>query len=86
MVADLEGEARSLLQFLGVEWTHAVLDFHKHARQRGKINTPNHEHVSQPIYQRAKYRWKRYEEQLRPVLPQLEPYIKAFGYAEPDGK
>lgn len=82
VVADLENEARKLIQFLELDWHDAVLDFQSHARQRAKINTPSYEQVIQPIYQRAKYRWKRYEEQLKPVLPHLQPFIEAFGYAE----
>jgi tetratricopeptide (TPR) repeat protein len=83
LVADQEGESRRLLKFLDVDWNDVVLDFYTHAKQRGKIDTPSYEQVSQPIYQRAKYRWRRYKEQLKPVLPQLEPFIKEFGYTEP---
>jgi tetratricopeptide (TPR) repeat protein len=82
LVADLESEARSLIQFLELDWNNVVLDFQAHARQRGKINTPSYEQVVQPIYQQAKYRWQRYERHLRPVLPVLQPFIEAFGYDE----
>jgi hypothetical protein len=35
---------------------------------------PDHQ-VVQPIYQRSKYRWKRYEQQLSDVMPLLQPFI-----------
>jgi tetratricopeptide (TPR) repeat protein len=50
LVRDVEGAARTLLQFLNVEWDDAVLDHTAHARQRGKINTPSYSQVTEPIY------------------------------------
>jgi hypothetical protein len=80
LVQDVEGAARSLLKFLNVEWNDAVLNHTAHARQRGRINTPSYSQVTEPIYQRARFRWLRYEPQLRGVLDELEPYAVAFGY------
>jgi hypothetical protein len=79
VVADTEGEARRLLAFLGLAWEPAVLEFQKTARSR-RINTPSYSQVAEPIYTRAKERWRRYETQLAPVLPVLEPFVKRFGY------
>jgi len=81
VVADLEGQSHRLLQFVDVDWNEAVLNYQAHAQQRERISTPSYEQVTQPIYQRSKYRWKRYEEQLQPVLKQLEPFVQAFGYS-----
>jgi Tfp pilus assembly protein PilF len=79
VVADTEGEARRLLEFLGLDWEPAVLDFQKTARKK-RINTPSYSQVAEPIYTRAKERWRRYESQLTPVLPVLEPFVKRFDY------
>jgi hypothetical protein len=38
--------------------------------------------VTEPIYQRAKYRWRRYADRMRPVMPILRPYAEHFGYSE----
>jgi hypothetical protein len=81
LVNDPEGQVRGLLAFLGLEWNEAVLEFHQHALQRGKINTPSYHQVTEPIYQRAAQRWKRYGAQLEPVIDPLRPFIKAFGYS-----
>ena len=81
LVADMEGEARSLLAFLGVDWDESVLDYRTHARQRGVINTPSYAQVTEPIYQRAKYRWIRYNDQLAPIIADIEPLAATFGYA-----
>lgn len=82
LVADFEGETRALLEFLGVGWDDSVLGHTEHAIKRGTINTPSYHQVTQPIYQHAKYRWKRYAKQFEPVMPMLNPYIEYFGYAE----
>lgn len=80
VVTDTEGEARRLLEFLGLAWQPSVLDFQGTARRK-RINTPSYSQVAEPIYTRAKERWRRYEDQLRPILPMLEPFVKRFGYS-----
>ena len=82
LVADFEGETRALLDFLGVGWDDRVRGHTEHAMQRGTINTPSYHQVTQPIYQHAKYRWKRYAEQFESVMPKLKPFIDYFDYAE----
>lgn len=79
LVEDTEGQARRLLEFLEIEWHDDVLDHTK--RGAGKaISTPSYIGIGQPIYKQAKQRWRNYEKQLEPVMPILEPYIKALGY------
>jgi tetratricopeptide (TPR) repeat protein len=82
LVENFEVEIRALLDFLGVGWNDAVLNHVEHAKQRSVINTPSYHQVTRPIYQHAKYRWKRYAREFDPVMPILQPYIKYFGYAE----
>lgn len=82
LVADFEPEARRLVDFLGMEWDDAVLDHTRHAQTRGLINTPSYHQVTQPIYQHARYRWKRYEQDFAPVLATLQPFIQHFGYTD----
>ena len=81
LVVDFEGETRKLLDFLGVGWDDAVRGHTEHARTR-VINTASYHQVTQPIYQHAKYRWKRYAKQMEAVMEILKPYIDYFGYAE----
>ncbi len=82
VVADFESETRHLLDFLGIEWDDRVLDYAEHAQDRGIISTPSYHQVAEPIYRRARYRWKRYAAQLNPVMDRLNPYIDSFGYSE----
>jgi len=37
--------------------------------------------VSKPLYDGSK-QWRRYEDQLKPILPILEPWVKRFGYRD----
>lgn len=82
LVTNFEPETRSLLEFLGAGWSDTVLEHTQHAQQRGIINTPSYHQVTQPIYQHAKYRWKRYEKEFAPVIEVLQPFIEQFGYSE----
>lgn len=81
LVADNARETQRLLEFLGLEWNESVLRHDEHARTRG-INTPSYHQVTQPIYQDAKYRWKRYEKHLAGILPVLQPYVDYFDYRD----
>lgn len=83
LIQDLEGAARPVIEFLGLEWDDAILDHTRHARERGRINTPSYRQVSQPIYKDARYRWERYREQLAEHLPALAPYATYFDYDDP---
>jgi tetratricopeptide (TPR) repeat protein len=79
MVTDLESVARKTLDFLDVPWDDRVLAFHDHARKK-LVRSPTYADVSQPVYKRARGRWRHYQKYLEPHLPKLEPFVKAFGY------
>ncbi|MDA8095105.1 MAG: sulfotransferase [Betaproteobacteria bacterium] len=81
LVDDLEDETRRLLRFLDAEWDDAVLRPAEHANSRRVIRTASYHQVTQPIYQHAKYRWRRYSEALEPIMTTLAPYIEYFGYS-----
>ena len=80
LVVDFESEVRQVLEFLGVGWDESVLDYSDHARSRTMINTPSYQAVTEPINQKARFRWKRYEDKFAPVMDELAPFIEAFGY------
>ena len=81
VVAGREQELRSLLDYLSLDWDKDVLDHQATAMGRGRIKTASYSQVVEPIYTRAAGRWEHYREQLAPVLPVLEPWIRKFGYA-----
>ncbi len=69
LVADLEGQSRRLIDFLGVPWDPACLEFY---RNQTAVLTSSSWQVRQPIYQRSVGRWRHYERHLGPLLEVLE--------------
>jgi tetratricopeptide (TPR) repeat protein len=65
MVADQAGQTRTLLEYCGLEWDDACLEFHKLDRP---VMTASAEQVRRPIYRDSVQLWKRYETQLAPLL------------------
>lgn len=80
LVGDLEGTARPLIDYLGLEWDDRVADYRETARARGRINTPSYAQVTETLYSQASGRWERYRDEMASVLPVLEPWAKAMGY------
>lgn len=79
VVADLDGAARDLAGYLGVPFEESMLDYQATARSR-TINTPSARQVVEPLYVRSIGRWRRYEEDLAPVLPTLDKWAERLGY------
>jgi tetratricopeptide (TPR) repeat protein len=78
-VADLERQARRLMDFLDLEWSDELLRFHERDGRR-YVSTPSYEAVSEPVHRKAQGKWKRHAERLAPILPRLEPFVEALGY------
>jgi tetratricopeptide (TPR) repeat protein len=81
-VADLEGVARRLVSWCGLEWEPACLAFHQTERP---VRTASVTQVRQPIYTRSVARWKHYEPALGSLFEKLvpsptEPEAKANNY------
>jgi hypothetical protein len=80
VVANVEGAARALTQFLNVPFEPSMLDFRSTALKRD-INTPSARQVIEPLYNRSIERWRRYAEDMAPALPILNAWAARFGYA-----
>jgi tetratricopeptide (TPR) repeat protein len=68
MVDDLEGQARRMLDFLGLPWDPACLNFHQTQRT---VRTASVNQVRQPVYKSSAGRWKKHAKQLVPLLNAL---------------
>ncbi|EDY17806.1 sulfotransferase [Chthoniobacter flavus Ellin428] len=64
-VADQAGQTRRLLDFVGLPWDDACLEFHRTERL---VRTASVTQVRQPIYKRSLERWRHYEPVLGPLL------------------
>ncbi|HEY0340304.1 MAG TPA: hypothetical protein VGC34_05830, partial [Steroidobacteraceae bacterium] len=64
VVEDLEGSTRRLLEFCGLEFEPACLDFHRTHRT---IHTASSEQVRQPLFRDGLHQWRNYEPWLGPL-------------------
>lgn len=71
---------RSVCDFAGLTFTAEMLDHQATAVRRGYISSASNAQVREPLYRRSVGRWKRYREQLAPVLPILAPWCERFDY------
>jgi tetratricopeptide (TPR) repeat protein len=71
VVEDLEGNVRRILEFCGLEFEPACVEFHKTERS---VRTASSEQVRQPIFREGLDQWRNYE-------PWLDPLKDALGDA-----
>ena len=71
VVDDLEGNVRRILEFCGLAFEPACIDYHKTVRS---VRTASSEQVRQPIYREGLEQWRHFE-------PWLAPLIEALGDA-----
>jgi hypothetical protein len=64
LVTNQEAQSRRLVEFIGLEWDEACLDFYKKKRL---VYTASSKQVTKPIYTSSIGRWKRYEKHLQPL-------------------
>lgn len=82
LVEEPQAALLAATQFIGLDWRPQLLDHQKTAKRRGRIDTPSYDQVTQPLTRSASGRWKRYREQLEPVLPVLLPWARRLGYED----
>ena len=80
ILEDREAELRRAIEFIGLSWDSAMLDHENTAFARGNVRTASYSQVTEPIYDRANGRWRRYREYLEPVLPILAPRVARMDY------
>lgn len=83
LVGDLEGQSRRLIEFLGLDWDPACLEFHRTSRT---VNTASNWQVRQSLYTSSIGRWRAYERHLGPLieglhglLPDEKPGVPSAG-------
>jgi tetratricopeptide (TPR) repeat protein len=81
-VADLQGVARRLVDWCGLEWEPGCLAFHEGKRP---VRTASVSQVRQPLYTRSVARWKHYEKPLRSLFDTLVPVQHASTPADTVG-
>lgn len=74
VVADVEGQARRLIDYLELPWQDASLEFHK---QDTAVTTASAMQVREKAHSRSVGRWMRFEEELAPMRKILEEGLAA---------
>ena len=75
MVDDVEGEVRRLLDYLGLPFDEACLNFHSNERS---VRTISAEQVRRPINRDGLDRWKPYEQWLGPLKTALGSALESW--------
>ncbi|WP_422926385.1 tetratricopeptide repeat-containing sulfotransferase family protein [Singulisphaera sp. PoT] len=68
LVEDLEGHSRKLVEWCGLDWDEACLNYHQ---TRRSVKTASAAQVRRPIYKSSVGRWKPFESLLSPLFDRL---------------
>jgi hypothetical protein len=77
MVTDQEATVRAVLDFIGESFDPRCLQFHENQRY---ARTASYAQVTERLYDRSRFRYRRYRSHLEPVIPILQPHIERLGY------
>jgi tetratricopeptide (TPR) repeat protein len=75
VVEDLEGNVKRMLDFCGLEFEPACVEFHKTGRS---VRTASSEQVRQPIYREGLDQWRHYEPWLGPLKAALGDALSRY--------
>ncbi len=77
VVADLAGEAKATLEFLGLPWREEVLAYHEN---KAPIRSQSYAQASRPVYTGALEAWRHHEAELLPHAAHFAREQAALGY------
>jgi Flp pilus assembly protein TadD len=80
LVDDFDGQTRRLCDFMGLTWDDAMRRFSDRSK-KGAISTVSAPQIARGLNREGIGQWRRYAEQLGPVLPILQPWVEKFGYS-----
>jgi tetratricopeptide (TPR) repeat protein len=75
MVDDIEGQVRRMLDYCGLPWEDACLNFHENQRS---VRTASSEQVRQPLYRNELEQWRHYSQFLGPLRQALGPVLESY--------
>ena len=77
ILEDPTASVRRMLDFIGEPFDDRCIRFHENRRLP---NTPSYAQVTEPLYHRSRFRYRRYLRHLEPVIPILRPVMDRLGY------
>jgi len=81
VVADTAAQTKRLAEFLELDDPSPMLQFDRHARDKGFIGTPSYSQVIEPVNTKGLNRWVKYRPYFEKALPILDPMLKHWGYS-----
>ncbi|WP_404710082.1 sulfotransferase [Sphingomonas sp. MMS24-J13] len=75
VVDDLEGSVRRILDYCGLEFEPACIEFHRNTRS---VRTPSSEQVRQPIFREGLDQWRNYARWLEPLREALGDAMELY--------
>jgi tetratricopeptide (TPR) repeat protein len=79
LIDDFGGESRAVCAFIGAAWRGDLDDFADRGR-RGGVASASAAQISRGLFSDGAGQWRRYRDQLAPILPVLAPWVERFGY------
>jgi hypothetical protein len=74
-VADVEGQAKKIIDYLGLDWDDNCLNFYNTDRP---VKTASVTQVRKPIYNTSTNRWRKYEKYLGPLLGEIGDIVEEY--------
>lgn len=79
VVTEFRREMKRVCSYLNLEWVAAMGDFALRTKNRGVL-TPSIAQLVHGLNTEGLGQWRRYQAELKPVMPILEPWVKRFYY------
>jgi tetratricopeptide (TPR) repeat protein len=79
LVSDFDEEAGKVCRFLDIEWNDRMRDFANIAERRELVSLSASQ-VRRGLNTESVGTWRRYADELAPVMPALKPWIESLGY------
>jgi len=79
LVEDFTGQAKAVCAFIGADWREDLSDFAGRAK-RGDVASASSAQIARGLYADGAGQWRRYREQLAPIMPLLTPWVERFSY------
>jgi tetratricopeptide (TPR) repeat protein len=80
LVEDFDAQTRRICDVIGLPWRAEMREFAATLDDRSTA-TPSSAQVARGLYREGVGQWRRYRDQLAPVLPVLAPWAARYGYS-----
>ena len=80
LILDFKNNINNLLNFMELSWEENINNYKQNAIDKDRIRTPSYNQVIKPIYHSSVNKWVNYKEQLKPIIPIIENWMKYFDY------